>query len=55
MAIIIRELVVRATVDAGPGPGPAQSEAPRGQRIPPREMERIVAAVLAALREQRER
>lgn len=55
MAIIIRELVVRATVDAGSPVARPASSAAAGDRLSPREMERIVAAVLAALRAQKER
>lgn len=55
MAIIIRELVVRATVRAEGQPAAEPENRGQGARLSPREMERVVAAVLDALRARRER
>ena len=55
MPVVVRELVVRATVDSGQrsadGPEPTQDPRPMTDD----DIDRVVAAVLAALRRKKER
>lgn len=55
MAIIIRELVVRATVEARPEVAPRGREHTRHTKLSPQQLDIIIAAVMDALRAGKER
>lgn len=55
MAIVIRELVVKATVQPTPPARSPGSRSASNTRLSPQELERVVEAVIDALRAERER